>query len=348
MSSVPATVAPTLCEPAIAPGVKTPRESGSMIVKQPADASVAMFDAEMFSQMQRVAAAIGGSSLVPKHLVGRNAQETVGNCLRVVNQAYRWGLDPYAVADESYVVHGKLGYQGKLVAAVVNTRVNLKCRPQPFYNSEAGDKLAVVIYGSGSEITESAFAQIEYYANSDDKKALGELTKMGVMCVRLSVGQAKTDNSMWKKDPEQKLFYSGVSKWTRRYFPEVILGILTDHDLEVIKEAPQHSTDRVIATSLDSVSQRLEGKSTPGTQEEPCRVEPAEPAEPAAPAANIGDETMQFIKEEIASADAKKTTELYNFYVGADSPLGSQSDIDIVSGWCKDRRELLEREAESA
>ena len=62
---------------------------------------VPILDTGKFEQMQRVALAIAQSSLVPQHLKGNDDRATVANCFRVVNQAVRWGFDPFSVVDET-------------------------------------------------------------------------------------------------------------------------------------------------------------------------------------------------------------------------------------------------------
>lgn len=165
-----------------------------------------LFDTARFEHMQRIAGAMAVATFTPKHLCGKTREETIGNCLRVANQAVRWGMDPFAVMDETYVVGGKLGYQGKLVSAVVNARAGLIGRLSFSFSGE-GDKRTIVVSGT-------------FEGESEPRT------------IELSVGQAKTQNDMWRKDPDQKLVYSGVIKWARRHCPEVILGVVTDDDLE--------------------------------------------------------------------------------------------------------------------
>lgn len=171
-----------------------------------------LMDSARFEQAQRVAKTLALNAFLPAHLKGATIEQSMANCFRVVNQALRWGMDPFAVADETYVVSGKLGYQGKLVASVVNTRANLDGR------------LSVKYEGSGDGLTATVFGK---FRNETE-----------VRTITLSVSQAKTSNKLWTSDPEQKLYYSAVVKWARRHCPEVVLGVLTDDDVRIIAEQP--------------------------------------------------------------------------------------------------------------
>jgi hypothetical protein len=169
-----------------------------------------LMDTARFEHLQRIALIMATASLIPDHLKGHNQQQTLGNCFLVVNQSLRWGLDPFAVAAETYQVGGKLGFQGKLIAALVNARANLK------------GKLRYEFSGTGDGRTVTVVGQFEDEA--EDRT------------VQLSVGQAKTKNAMWVNDADQKLIYSAATKWARRHCPEVLLGVLTDDDLDRIAE----------------------------------------------------------------------------------------------------------------
>lgn len=207
-----------------------------------------MLDTARFEQCYRIAKAMASASLLPQHLTHQNKQPLpepmiVGNCFRLVNQALRWQMDPFALPDETYVVSGKLGYQGKLVAAVVNSRAGLKRPLGTIYNGGKGDDLAAVVFGSREEIPKEAWPLLKKLANGEDGNLYTDLQEMGVLCIRISVGQAKTTQQMWTKDPQQKLFYSGATKWARRHAPEIILGVLTDDDLDRIAASqPKHTT----------------------------------------------------------------------------------------------------------
>lgn len=215
-----------------------------------------MLDTARFEQCYRIARAMASASLLPQHLTHQNKQPLhesmiVGNCFRLVNQALRWQMDPFALPDETYVVSGKLGYQGKLVAAVVNSRAGLKRPLGTIYNGGKGDDLAAVVFGSREEIPKEAWPLLKKLANGEDGNLYTDLQELGVLCIRISVGQAKTSQQMWTKDPQQKLFYSGATKWARRHAPEIILGVLTDDDLDRIAASqPRHTTVSEVTAML--------------------------------------------------------------------------------------------------
>ena len=176
-----------------------------------------LMNEQRFNRMMIIAQTMASASLIPDHLLGKKkgqnfeyftADEIRANCFLIVNQAFRWGMDPFAVMPETYVVGGKLGYQGKLIAGLVNSMADLEERlSYAFKGTKGNDDFTVIVSGKFRGAKEP-------------------------VTVEVSVGQAKTDNQMWRKDPEQKLVYSGATKWARRWCPEIILGIMTDDDSE--------------------------------------------------------------------------------------------------------------------
>lgn len=237
-----------------------PAQKPEKLVVKDDGATGYMLDTARFEQCYRIARAMASASLLPAHLThGSNKQPLpeamiVGNCFRLVNQALRWQMDPFALPDETYVVSGKLGYQGKLVAAVINSRAGLKRPLGTIYNGGKGDDLAAVVFGSREEIPKEAWPLLKRLAAGEDGNLYTDLQELGVLCIRISVGQAKTSQQMWTKDPQQKLFYSGATKWARRHAPEIILGVLTDDDIDrMTANQPRHTTvSEVTALLTDS------------------------------------------------------------------------------------------------
>lgn len=167
----------------------TTMTSGNFLVPQTIDD--AMRQAEMMARAR----------LVPKHLQG-----SPGDCFMVVEQARRWGMSPFAVAQATSVIQGKLMYEGKLVAAAVHTSGATSTRFRYDFSGE-GDNRTVRV---------SAVLAGETEPRSVD--------------VRL--GDVRTNNDIWRKQPDQQLTYAGVRIWARRYTPEVILGVYAPEEME--------------------------------------------------------------------------------------------------------------------
>lgn len=149
----------------------------------------------------RLAEMMSRAKMVPAHLQGHP-----GDCLMVVEQAGRWGMSPFAVAQCTSVIQGKLMYEGKLVAAALHTSGALKTRLEYLYSGEGADRT----------VTVSAVL-----AGEDAPRTLP---------VRLA--DAKTTNKVWITQPDQQLAYHGARVWARRYAPEVMLGVYAPEEME--------------------------------------------------------------------------------------------------------------------
>lgn len=281
--------------------------NGNVITQQPKQRLIVrdesqisfLMDTAKFEHLYRIAQGMARCSFMPQHLLcerdGKNwkplaAENQVANCLLVVNQAIRWNMDPFAVAPETYVVSGKLGFQGKLVAAVVNTRSNLQGRLRVSYVG-AGDDRTATVTGRFADETE-------------DRQ------------ITLSIRQAKTDNQMWRTDPDQKLWYSAVTKWARRHCPEVLLGVLTDDDVDRIAadsmpliEPPKGETTAARITS--QLQQRFAANSQPETVEGSVTETKSETETETATVSSVGQSTdidpIESLRQRIEAAMTPET-----------------------------------------
>ena len=157
------------------------------------------------------------ADMMPAHLKGKP-----GDCLLIVMQAQRWGMDAMPVAQCTSVVHGKLCYEGKLVAAALYAMGAIEGRLR-YEFSGSGESRTIKVIGRprGSTI---------------DQEVTG------------TVANWKTGNEQWKKNPDDMLVYRGNRQWARRYAPEALLGVYTPDELE---DAPP-TDSRVVATVLPS------------------------------------------------------------------------------------------------
>ena len=190
-----------------------------------------MFNPDLFAQGQRLATAMSASQFLPPHLKSKTSQnETVANCYQVIVQAQRWEMDPYQVANHTFAVGGRLGYDGQLIASVVHGRSNLDGRLRCTYEG-TGDNRKITITGR--------------FKDEEEPRTI-EMT--------VAQGKAATQqvHRMWTSDPDQKLWYSGVLKWARRHCPEVVLGVRAeDEDFSqpeaiVVAQQPRTANAKVL------------------------------------------------------------------------------------------------------
>ena len=158
-------------------------------------------------QAIRLADLMSRGKLVPSHF-----HNQPGDCLMVIEQAMRWGMSPFAVAQATSVIQGQLMFQGKLVAAALHSSGAMRGRLSYDYTG-AGDDRAVTISGT---------------LTGEDKPR--EVT------VRFK--DARTTNGMWTKQPDQQLAYHGARVWARRFAPEVMLGVYAPEEWETPPAAP--------------------------------------------------------------------------------------------------------------
>jgi hypothetical protein len=183
----------------------------TIVVEDP----VPVFDTATFEHMSRVALAMGKASLMPKHLRGANTEEAIANAFLIVNMAYQLKVDPFRLAQSSYELHGKIGFEGKLMHAVVERLVG-----QGFEFEYTGS-------GDNREITVTNRRRIDGTVRS----------------IRGTVGQwktyekdGKTVKGNWRLDPDKQLRYRGIMEWARAWEPGVITGVMTDDELSNLEE----------------------------------------------------------------------------------------------------------------
>jgi hypothetical protein len=168
------------------------------------------------SEAMAMADRMATAKLVPQAL-----QKSPGDCFLVIGLAVRWGMDPFAVAQEVSVIRGHLMVSGKLTAAVVNTSGRLAERLNYTFSGE-GDGRTVTVTGRLTNEVEPR-----------------------TVAVRLK--DVRTENEVWKKQMDQQLTYSGARIWARRHLPEVMLGVY-DRDEDMIDVTPPRQQLPPIAT----------------------------------------------------------------------------------------------------
>jgi hypothetical protein len=207
-----------------------------------------------------------GKMSVPKHL-----KESKADCFAVAMQAIQWQLNPFLVAQKTFDIGGKLGYEAQLVNAVAMSCGALRTAPDFEFIGDWSKVLGKFKIVDGNN---GKYPVINWVPNDEDGLGVKvtavlrgetkprELTLMLVQCFpRFS--------TQWATDPEQQITYTAVRKFIRRYAPGALLGVYTPDELQsdefeyapgayIIQGAQQETTSGSSATQAQAGETTLE------------------------------------------------------------------------------------------
>lgn len=167
---------------------------------------------------------------VPKHMQGNP-----GMCLAVCVQALEWRFSPFAVANKSYEVQGRLCFESQLVHALIEQRAPIRGRLQHRFEGEGDDRKCVV-----TAILRETGETMEYTS-----PAISKITPK--------------NSPLWKTKPDLQLYYNTSRDFCRAYFPDVLLGVYAQDELRE-HVGPDNAKD----VSKPDVASRLRGKTGRG------------------------------------------------------------------------------------
>lgn len=221
--------------------------------------AAAIFSPEGMNQLVRFAELMAQSkATVPQHLAGKPA-----DCLAVTMQAAQWGMNPYSVAQATHLVNGTLGYEAKLVNAVVSSSSLLASRLNYRWDGDWSKVNGKTDKSPSLTVTVSAVIKGEAEPR--------ELT--------ISMAQAGVRNSpLWEQDPRQQLAYLCVKRWARLHAPDVLLGVYTPDELQ--EAAPRVERDITPpAATAQSMNSLINAKPEQKQEEHPKNQDNREPEE---------------------------------------------------------------------
>lgn len=190
-----------------------------------------IFSPDALEKLVRFAEIMAGSRVtVPAHLAGK-----ASDCLAVTMQAVQWRMNPFAVAQKTFMVNGVLGYEAQLVNAVISTMAPTRDRIQYAWfgpwekvigkftekTSSKGNKYTA----PGWTLDDESGCGVRVWATMKNEEQPREL--------EILLSQAQVRNStLWASDPKQQLAYLAVKRWARLHCPDVILGVYTPDEID--------------------------------------------------------------------------------------------------------------------
>lgn len=242
------------------------------------DAGSPLLDPGTFEGMWRLAEAMARAKTLGQHLQG-----SPGDCLRVIELAYRCGQSPFALADHTFFTAGKLAMDGQAIASLINAHPKIEGSLDYTYRGE-GQKRECVVSG----------------------KLVGE-NKIREVTVTLEQGlrDSKGARQRWEHDTDQMLSYYGARKWARRHAPEVIHGLYTPDELRAGMEAEREAIK-------DSTPPQSEVIKLPRHDSETGEVREPAPPRRTTPAFRLMQVTLDDGTVHGTSSDPKYLARLYD------------------------------------
>lgn len=179
----------------------------------------------LFSLAERMA----NSSMVPESLrmegqannkVALPKEQIIANVFAVCEQADRWNQSPFALLSSSAIVHGKLGFEGKVIAAVLEANFGIVLHHY-FTGNPTGEDYR--IYLCDRELPVDIINQL-----TPNIRVPG----YNIMDGDVAMWKTAGNGSPWRPTTYGKmLVYRGTREWCRIYKPTAIMGILSDDEL---------------------------------------------------------------------------------------------------------------------
>lgn len=201
-----------------------------------------------------------GRCTVPKEYQGNP-----GDCLALSLQAQAWAMNPFTVAQKSFVIKGKLGYEAQLVNAVITRHAPITGRPLFRYSdgwervlgkfrTVQGEKGPYNVPDWQSKDEEGLWCEVSATMTGEDEP---RVTRM--MLVQAHPRQS----TQWATDPKQQLSYACMKRWARLHCPDVILGIYTPEEIETREHPEKDVTPLKAALSQQGESLTARKESNP-------------------------------------------------------------------------------------
>ena len=213
----------------------------------------AMLDTGRFEQLWRIAGIFADSQLVPTHY-----QKNKSNCFLGLQMAFRLGVDPMMLLQNTYMIGGRPGMESKMIIALINSSGLFE------------DPLDYEIEGSDPKDQKYRVRAVATRKGTG-KVCQGPWIDWGMVKAE---GWDGKSGSKWKTIPGQMFYYRAAAFFGRLFCPERLLGMQTKEELEDITAPTQAKTIRPRSTDIAARFAKADPAEFPMTAEELAEVTP--------------------------------------------------------------------------
>lgn len=205
-------------------------------------ATNSIFNVQALGQLTAFANLMADATIaVPDHLVGKPA-----DCMAIVMQAMQWGMNPYSVAQKTFFVNGKLGYEAQLISAILSSSGAIRGR----FHYEYGGNWEKCIRSKDVTVkkmgNKGAYEKTERVRDWSDEDEEGLYIRAGAIIrgeSEITWGEplylasvAIRNSPLWVTKPKQQILYLATKDWAKAYCPAAVMGFQDADDLSYREE----------------------------------------------------------------------------------------------------------------
>ena len=208
----------------------------------PSDAltiSSLIFNPQAFQALESMAEMLcKNSGMVPEHL--RNKK---GDMMAIIMQSARWNLDVLMVAQSTFCVNGIIGYEAKLIQAIVKSNGGVRFSGEYYgdWSKIEGNTKTQSTTKKGKYGDYSSATEVPNWTHEDELlvgyRIIGHFPDGTSEELDVPLVTCKPRHSTnWTLNPKQQIHYTAVKRWVRQFAPHLAAGVKDYDDVVALSE----------------------------------------------------------------------------------------------------------------
>lgn len=216
-----------------------------------------MLDSDRFEHFQRASKALMNSSILNPSIRGNSPEQCFSNLMLVFDLSDRWKLPAISIAQGISIVHDKVVYEGKLIAAMLDASLGVTL--YPWWQGERGalDYRIFISDVPWDDLTDDQLAELRPGAQIRGRRIVdGSVAEW-----RTFKKDGTSPNPAWTGAATQnQTLYRGSREWARRFEPAQMLGVYGDDEIEQIEVRMVQARERATTPGLTGFTRPAEAQ----------------------------------------------------------------------------------------